>query len=165
LILNPTLHRVNMRNLSVSKFIRVRESFMKRSIQVSVLAIAMLMVGCVAASAQTSFGAKVNVPFSFNVGTKSYEPGEYTIRVNHAVYGASQLVIQGSRIERSQTVLLSNSAGSNDGEQKLIFGVENGVKYLSGITTEAYAFSLAERPKGAVTIVKIVNRPNQKTKM
>lgn len=159
------LHRVNMRNPSVSKFIRVRESFMKRSIQVSVLAVVMLVVGCVAANAQTSFGAKVNVPFSFNVGTKSYEPGEYTIKVSHAVYGASQLVIQGSGQERSQTVLLSNSAGSNDGEQKLIFGVENGVKYLSGITTETNAFSLAERPKGAVTIVKIVNRSNQKTKL
>jgi|SRR3954470_22227716 hypothetical protein len=139
---------------------------MKRSIQTSVLAILVLVTGCVAANAQTSYGAKVRVPFSFNIGARSYEPGEYIIKVDQAVFGASKLVIQGSGLDRSQSVLLTGtSAGGSESEQKLIFGEDNGQRYLAGITTITNSYSLVDRPKNANLIVKISNTSIQKTKM
>jgi len=139
---------------------------MKRSIQTSVLAVLVLVSGCIAANAQTSYGVKVNVPFSFNVGTRSYEPGEYTIKVDQATLGASKLGIQGSGMDRSQTVLLTGSAmGGSESDQKLVFGEENGQRYLAGITTITNAYSLVDHPKNANLIVRISKPSDQKTKM
>lgn len=134
---------------------------------IRVLAILCILfgVGAIVASAQINPGAKVSVPFSFNVGNRTHDSGEYSFRFVRSGLGAARLVIQRQGTDEVQTVLLRDFSGDTDEGFRLVFGGEEGSKFLAGITTASGSYLLVEAPEPSAATLTSITRPAGKSKM
>src|ERR1041385_573082 len=97
--------------------------------------------GVVAASAQINQGATVNVPFSFNVGDRAYEAGQYSVKIARSGLSAASLTIRRQGDNQSQTVMLNEVQGVTEGQFQLVFGGDDN-KFLAGIGTSSGSYLL-----------------------
>jgi hypothetical protein len=116
---------------------------MKRFIQIcSLLSLLVLFTG-VSASANTGFGTEVEIPFAFTVGDRSYDAGNYIVKVDRLSSGTSTLTIQETKSGDMQTVLINVSSGNPSSQVKLVFDTIDGKKYLTRIQTADRTFAIA----------------------
>ena len=134
---------------------------------IRVLAILSIVVGAgiTAASAQINPAAKVTVPFSFNVGSQTLEAGNYDVRIIRSGLSAASLRLQRHGSSNVETILLQSISGGSSDEFKLVFGAENGTKYLAGIATENSSYVLLGGPEKATETLTSITKRNGRSKM
>ena len=138
---------------------------MKKLLQVGAILTVVFAFTAVAANAQINYGARVEVPFSFNVGEKTFEPGTYSVRIRKlATNSTVAMTISKAGSNVSQTVVLSSGCGERSDEVQLVFSDENGAKYLSGVTTADSAFALANAKAAGTVTAKVKRTSRGKTK-
>ncbi len=97
------------------------------------------------ANAQLNYGAEVNIPFEFSVGEKEFEAGRYTFKINKQLVAGAALTIQRTDSDERETVLLSNYGGERSDDVQLVFGVVEGRRYLTNITTSNSDYALVTK--------------------
>jgi hypothetical protein len=134
---------------------------------IRVLAILCILfgVGAIVASAQINPGARVNVPFSFNVGDRLYDAGEYNLKLAKSGSSAASLTIQREGTKEIQTVLLREFQGETDDRFRLVFGEEDGNKFLAGIATASSSYLLVAAPEPSAAALTSVTKRTVKSKM
>jgi hypothetical protein len=102
----------------------------------------------VAANAQINYRSEVEIPFSFSINDRTYDAGNYIIKINKTTVGAAAFTIQKEGSDKTQTVLMSDVRGTLSSNVQLVFNGDNEAKYLSGITTSnySYAFNRTKAP-------------------
>ena len=118
----------------------------------------LLGVGAIVGSAQINEGARVNVPFSFNVGDKAYDAGEYNVKFVRSGWSVASLVIQHQGAKEVQTVLLREFQGETSDQFQLVFGGEEGNKFLAGIATSSGSYLLVGADRSAAALTSITKR-------
>lgn len=115
---------------------------MKKFIQIGSLLSLLVLFTVVPASAQTGFGIDVEIPFAFNVGDRSYEAGNYIVKLERRPMGSARLSIGDTKTDEVQTVLLTTGPGSDSGDVKLVFDTVGGRRYLTKVRTPDRTFAL-----------------------
>jgi hypothetical protein len=124
---------------------------MKKFIQIGSLLTMLVLSTSIATFAQTGFGTDVKIPFAFMVGDRSYEAGEYIIRLERLVTGSATLTIQDTKTDEVQRVLLNANGDAASGDIKLVFDTVGGKKQLTKVATpdRSYAVVKTSREKDA----------------
>jgi hypothetical protein len=117
---------------------------MKKFIQICSLLSLVVLFGAGAASSQTDFGADVEIPFAFNIGDRSYEAGNYIVKLEKLAPGSAALSVRDMKKNDVQTVLLSANGDESEGEIKLVFDVFEGRRYLTKVSTPSRTYALAK---------------------
>lgn len=146
-------------------FIVKEKSFMERVIRILAILSIVVGAGITAATAQINPAAKVTVPFSFNVGSQTLEAGDYDVRIVKSGLSAASLRLQRRGSSRVETVLLQSVSGEMSDQFKLVFGEENGNKYLAGIATGNSSYLLLGGPDKAVETLTSITKRNGRSKM
>jgi hypothetical protein len=131
----------------------------------------LLVVTAASAQAQTHIDGivKVNVPFAFSVGDKSFPAGEYTVR--RVSQGSDSFFIQSRETNEVQSILTVGKIKANSGDlqAKLVFNNHNGSYFLSQVWTPASSNGnelkmtkmereLAKNERNALTVAVVAQR-------
>ena len=119
---------------------------MKKFIQAFSL-LSILVLGSVfsatANTAQPGSGTEVVIPFAFNVGDRSYEAGNYIVKLGRISDGTATLSIQDTKTDEMQIVLVNvNGERSGGYDLRLVFETIEGQKYLMKVRTADKTFAL-----------------------
>src|SRR5688572_18933903 len=117
---------------------------MKKFIQICSLLSMLVVFTVISASAQSGFGTDVEIPFSFNVGDRSYDAGNYIVKLGRLSSGSATLSIQDTKTDDIQTVLLHVSSDGSGRDMNLVFDTIDGKKYLSKVQTTDKTFALTK---------------------
>ena len=127
---------------------------MKKFIRISSLLTLLVLFTVISASAQFSgFGTDVEIPFAFNVGDRSYQAGNYIVKVERISANTATLSIQDTKSDDLQTVLLNVNGGQSDSETKLVFDTIDGKKYLTKVRSADKTYALG-RTKAMKNLAK-----------
>jgi hypothetical protein len=114
----------------------------------------------ISASAQSTFGTDVEIPFAFNVGDHSYEAGNYILKLEKLPTGAAMLAIRDTKTDELQTVIVNANGEATGTEIKLVFDTVEGRRYLTKIRTPDRSYSLikSKAEKNAAKAVRDAER-------
>ena len=115
---------------------------MKKLIQVSAFLSLLFVFAALSASAQTTKHYSVNIPFDFNVGQKSYQAGDYHIKVNRISTAAIAVSIADREKNNLQTIILPRKSEGTKTEPQLVFNRYKNQHFLSGLTTGETGYAL-----------------------
>ncbi len=115
---------------------------MKKIIQIVSLFSLVFIFTAVTASAQSSYGTDVEIPFAFNVGDHSYEAGNYILKIEKLPAGAATLQIRDTKTDEMQTVILNANGEAAGSEMKLVFDTVEGRRYLTRVRTPERSYAL-----------------------
>ena len=115
---------------------------MKKFIQIGALLSLLVLFNVAASFGQSQFGTDVNIPFAFNVGDQSYEPGNYILKFEKFSNGAASLSIQDTKDDKVQTVLMNAGGDGASSEIKLVFDTLQGQRYLTKVRTPARSYAV-----------------------
>ena len=128
---------------------------MKKFIQISALLSLLVLFNVAASYGQSQFGTDVSIPFAFNVGDQSYEPGNYIFKFERFSNGAATLRIEDTKNDKIQTVLMNAGGDPASSEIKLVFDTLEGQRYLTKVRTPSRSYAVVmnkpekNRGKGA----------------
>ena len=112
----------------------------------------LVLVGsmAVAAQAQTSGRNQLiaNIPFEFNVGSKTLPAGEYTVRQINPASDHAVLQLR-DKEGNSAMIQMNNVVGKANEKARLVFSCYGGQHYFSQAWTAAEATGLEASPSGA----------------
>lgn len=109
---------------------------MKKFIQITAVLSLLFVFTAIGVNAQTevkSFDAKV--PFDFNIGSKFYQAGHYTLKINKTATNGLQLTVLDQERNILQSILVADSGDIADAESHLVFNNYNNQRFLSKIKT------------------------------
>ena len=109
---------------------------MKKLVQISAILSLVFVFSVVAAHAQTGvkrFEAKV--PFDFNIGSKSFEAGNYVLKISKTPTNVVKLTIEDENRNVLESILAAESGDVADGEPRLIFNLYDNQRFLTKIST------------------------------
>jgi hypothetical protein len=115
---------------------------MKKFIQICSLLSLLVLFTAGSTFAQTGFGTDVDIPFAFNIGDRSYDAGNYIVRLEKLANGSATLSILDTKTEETQRVLLNANGDSASGEVKLVFDTIGGQRYLTRVKTPDRTYAL-----------------------
>jgi hypothetical protein len=94
---------------------------MKRFIQTITVLSVTILLGAVAASAQFSTRAKANIPFDFNIGSRSFDAGTYGIRIMRTTAGSAAVTFLDDNGTAIETVVGMVQGQGSLGDRELLF--------------------------------------------
>ena len=115
---------------------------MKKFIQISALLSLLVLFNVAASYGQSQFGTDVKIPFAFNVGDQSYEPGNYILKFEKFSNNAATLTIQDTTNDKIQTVLMNVGGEAPSNEIKLVFDTLEGQRYLTKVRTPSRSYAI-----------------------
>ena len=115
---------------------------MKKFIQIGALLSLLVLFNVGASSGQTHFGTDVSIPFAFNVGGQSYEPGNYIVKFERLSTGVATLTIEDTKNDKIQTVLMNAGGEAVSSEIKLVFDTVDGQRYLTKVRTPDRSYAI-----------------------
>jgi hypothetical protein len=115
---------------------------MKKFIQITALLSLLVLFNVAATRAQSNFGTDVNIPFAFNVGDQSYEPGNYVLKFDRFATGSATLTVIDTKTDKMQTVMMNAGGDMTRGDIKLVFDTLEGQRYLTKIRTPARTYAI-----------------------
>ena len=132
---------------------------MKKFIQICSILTLLVVFTVVSVSANTNngFGTEVEIPFAFNVGDRSYDAGDYIVRIQRLSDSTTAFSIQDTKTDEIQTVLLNNfNSDGSGGNINLVFDNVGGQKYLRKVQTADRTFALikGKSEKNAAAVAK-----------
>ena len=117
---------------------------MKKFIQICSLFGLLVLFGAISVNAQTSLGSQICIPFAFNVGEKSYDAGDYILKIEKIATGTATLTIRDTKSDEMQIVLLNGTGESPAKDLKLVFDSIEGQRYLTRVRTPDRTYGLAK---------------------
>ncbi len=132
---------------------------MKKFLQICSLFTFVFVLSAVSASAQSTYGSEVEIPFAFSVNDRSYEAGKYIVKVSKFQTGSATIVITDPKTESIQTVLAQRNGESSDESVKLTFETIEGQKVLSRVVTPSGGFGLRLNRQRRDVAENIVAKP------
>ena len=115
---------------------------MKKIIQVCSLLSLLFLFTAVSASAQSTLGVDVEVPFAFNIAGHSYDSGNYILKVTKFGTVTGTLSIRDPKTDELQIVLLNANGDESADGIKLVFDTIDGRRFLTKIRTPDRTFAL-----------------------
>jgi hypothetical protein len=115
---------------------------MKKFIQISALLSLLVLFNVAATFGQSQFGTDVKIPFAFNVGERSYEPGNYIFKFDKFSNSSATLTIHDTKNDTIQTVLMNAGGDAASNEIKLVFDMLEGQRYLTKIRTPSRSYAV-----------------------
>ena len=104
---------------------------MKKIIQIFSVLSLLVVFSCVAAKAQTVEHYAAKIPFNFNIGQKSFEPGDYFIKVARYTTGTVTLSLEDNENRNLQTVLVRRNGDTAKNKPQIIFTRSENRLFLS----------------------------------
>ncbi|MEP7148705.1 MAG: hypothetical protein ABI857_07460 [Acidobacteriota bacterium] len=129
---------------------------MKKLIQIGSVLSLIVVFTAVATFAQAGFGTDVNIPFAFTIGDRSYEAGEYNLKIDKLAIGTATLAIRDPKTDAFQRVLLSATGDSTAGDIRLVFDLIDGQGHLTTVKTpdRTYAVIRSRSERNAAKVRK-----------
>lgn len=128
---------------------------MKKFIQISALLSLLVLFNVAATFAQSSFGTDVKIPFAFNVGDQSYEPGNYIVKFERFATGSAILSIHNTESNKTQTVLMNSRGEAASDEIKLVFDTLEGQRYLTKIRTPLRTYAVVMKKQQGEKVAQL----------
>jgi hypothetical protein len=117
---------------------------MKKQISRALLGFATLLLLAVSASAQTTRGIEVQVPFDFVAGRKEMPAGHYTVR--RVKYDSETALLIQSEDKRDAAIILTSSGGRTPSGASLTFR-QYGARFFLAVVSMPGTASLRAVPK------------------
>lgn len=92
--------------------------------------------------ANTTRKVRVEIPFDFTVGSRTFQPGTYSIEIAKDSSGGATITIVDRDLVRIQTVSARVNGKRNASGPSLVFGNIGGKRYLSEIVSVDYGILL-----------------------
>lgn len=102
-----------------------------------------LVFSIVAAKAQTVKEYKAQIPFAFSVGQKSYQAGDYVIKVSKFSVSSVALSLEDNEKNVLQTIFAQGNGNIAKAEPKLLFNRNGDQLTLSNMTMPEMGLSIA----------------------
>lgn len=132
---------------------------MKRFIQIfSFLGLA-LIFSAATAKAQTVNKVDAKIPFSFSVGNKNYEAGDYKLKIQSIAAGGALVTIVDSEGNHVQSVLAFSNGDVSVGKAELRFDKQNGQRSLVGISLPNSGLQIGGSRADAATLTRNKVKP------
>lgn len=110
---------------------------MKKLIQIGAFLSLVFVFSIVAAKAQTTVKQyEAKIPFDFNIGQKSYQAGNYVIKISRLASNGLSLSLEDDQRNSLQTILVSETGNLTKGAPQLVFNRQEDQRYLTGILTK-----------------------------
>jgi hypothetical protein len=103
---------------------------------------------------QTVKQYQAKIPFDFSVGQKSYQAGDYVIKISRLSSNGLLLSLEDDNNHKLQSVIVSETDTSSKDEPKLLFYVQENQRYLSKIFTPEIGLSLGKPKTEKIVTVK-----------
>jgi hypothetical protein len=116
---------------------------MKKLIQICSLLSLIVAFSFLSASAQSTRKIEAQVPFDFNVGDKNYPAGTYELRISESRSNGAIVYLTDGEKNILETLLVSISGNSVNGDSKLVFNNYNGQRFLSRIEARENSYRVA----------------------
>jgi hypothetical protein len=124
---------------------------MKKVIQIVSLLSLLVLFTAGSARAEDRFGTDVKIPFAFNVGDRSYEAGDYIIKLERLGNGTAALSIQNTKTDDIQRVLMNANGDNAADDVRLVFDTINGQRYLTKLRTTDRTYAIVGSKPGKDT--------------
>lgn len=111
------------------------EAFMKNFIRMCALLSVVTTFAAVSVLAAPTTVYKVEIPFSFNIGQKTYPAGKYVIKLTHVSSSASQLTLENAGGESLEHVFVAHSGEVRQGHPILVFNRYDSQTFLAKIVS------------------------------
>ena len=121
---------------------------MKKLIQIGTLLSLLILFGAGSTFAADRFGTEVNIPFAFNVGDRTYEAGQYVIKLEKLVNGTAALSIQNTKTDDVTRVLMNANGDTASDDVRLVFDTFNGQRYLTKLKTTDRTYAIVGSKPG-----------------
>lgn len=123
---------------------------MKKLIQIGSLLSLLVLFTTIPTFAQ-GFGTDVNIPFAFTVADRTYEAGNYIVKLDPLGTGNATLSIRDTKTDEVQRVLLNVNGEAATGQINLVFEKIDGQRFLTKVTTpnQSYAIVKSKSEKNA----------------
>lgn len=119
---------------------------MKKLIRICAVLSLVFAFSVVSAHAQQAVRQyQAKIPFDFNIGQKSYQAGNYVIKISRLASNGIILSLEDDNNKKLQTVLVSETDTFAKGEPQLLFDVQENQRYLTKIYTSEIGLSIGKR--------------------
>lgn len=137
---------------------------MKKLIQICAVLSLVFVFSIVSAHAQQTVKQyEAKIPFDFNVGQKSYQAGNYVIKISRLSSNGIVLSLEDEDNNKLQSVIVSETNNLSKDAPKLMFDVRENQRYLTKIYTQEVGLSLG-KPKTEKIITVKNQQPASKTR-
>lgn len=134
---------------------------MKKLVQLTAILSLVFVFSAISAYAQSAavkqYDAKI--PFDFNIGQKSYQAGNYVVRIEKLATNGAILSLVDDNNKRLQSVMVFLNGSVSEKDSQLLFNIYGEQRYLAGVTTPELAISL-----GKSKVEKMLNASNVQAK-
>jgi hypothetical protein len=122
---------------------------MKKLIQICAVLSLVFAFSIVSAHAQQTVKQyEAKIPFDFNIGQKSYQAGNYVIKIKRLASNGLSLSLEDEKHNNLQTVIVSETGNLVKGEPQLLFSRHENQRYLTEVVTAEVGVAVA-KPKKA----------------
>lgn len=104
---------------------------MKKIIQILSVLSLLVVFSCVSAKAQNVEHYTAKIPFNFNIGQKSFEPGDYVVKIAKFPTGAVTLSLEDNENKNLKTILVRRNGDIAKNKPQLIFTRSENQLFLS----------------------------------
>lgn len=120
----------------------------------------MLVFASLSVAAQNTYRTEVELPFSFKVGNRSYDPGKYSFTINKAITGSSTMLIADEKNNVLQVTFVKINGERPSGELRFVFDKLGNNRFLNQIRTDHSSFEL---PKSKEHKLELANAADPET--
>jgi len=117
---------------------------MKKIIQVTSFLFLAVIFSAVSANAQSAEKFKATIPFAFSIGQKTYEPGNYTVKISNHSEAGSLLTIFDSKGKPINSLVVRSLVDRRDDESTFVFSRSGEDRSLTKIVTRYSAYAVPE---------------------
>jgi len=117
---------------------------MKKIIQVTSFLFLAVIFSAVSAKAQSAERFKATIPFAFSIGQKTYEPGNYTVKISNHSEAGSVLTIFDNKGKAINSLVVRNLVDRRDDESTFVFTRSGEDRTLTRIVTPHSAYAVPE---------------------
>ncbi|MDQ3799755.1 MAG: hypothetical protein M3384_09905 [Acidobacteriota bacterium] len=119
---------------------------MKKLIRICALLSLVFTFSIVSAHAQQTVKQyEAKIPFDFNVGQKSYQAGNYVIKISRLAANGLVLSLEDEKSNKLQMVMVSETESVTKNSPQLLFDVRENQRYLTKIITQDVGVSIGKR--------------------
>lgn len=127
---------------------------MRKIIPVGSLLGFLLLFASLSVNAQSGFESKVDVPFPFTIGERTYEAGKYNLKVANAPSGSKILTLADKDHKVLHVTFIHINGERPSKSVRLVFDTVGGVRYLTKIRSRANTYELVKSNAHKVELAK-----------
>lgn len=99
-------------------------------------------VSCLPAAAQVTENYETRIPFDFNIGQKSYQAGDYEIKLARTATNVTAFSLTDNNGKVLHTILVMDNGEVSKKQVELVFDHHDGQRFLAKLLTRQKGFAL-----------------------